>query len=550
MHMHLRPLLAQFTKPNQTLSSTRILHTVVIKNNLSSDPFYATKITRFYALNNDLISARNLFEETPQQSVYLWNSIIRAYARAHKFFDAFLLFKRLLISEIEPDNYTFACILRACSESFDFQGVKVVHGKMIASGLGLDYICNSSLVSCYSKLSLVAEASRAFLVIDEPDLVLWNAMISCYGSCGELAKGIELFNEMLKIGKRPDGYTIVGLMMGLTDQGLLKIGEVVHGFCVKCGLIMNDHVGSVLVCVYSRCKNIDLACSVFDSLLQPDLVTWSALITGFSQAGDHVSALIFFTKLLMGGASADSVLLASVLAASSQLAILEPGCEIHGYAVRHGRDSDVMVSSALIDMYAKCGFLESGIRVFRNMVDRNIVSYNSVISGLGLYGRPDEAFKVFEELLENELKPDEATFSGLLCACCHAGLVNEGRRYFKRMRDEFGIQAKTEHHVYMVKILGMNGQLREAYEFTKSLPEPVHCSVWGALLSCCDAHNTDNLPEVIADHVIENKWRNRGYDVMLSNLYAGKEKWNDVKQLRVDSGGVQGKIRGISWIGV
>ncbi|XP_075519555.1 LOW QUALITY PROTEIN: putative pentatricopeptide repeat-containing protein At1g64310 [Primulina tabacum] len=550
MHMHLNYVLAQFTKPNQTLSSTRILHALIIKSSLCHDPFYATKITRFYSLNNDLISARNLFDETPQQSIYLWNSIIRAYARALKFFDAFLLFKRLLVSEIKPDNYTFACILRACSECFDFQGARVVHGRVIVSGLGLDYICNSSLVSCYSKLSLVAEASSVFLAIEEPDLVHWNAIISCYGSSGDLAKGIELFNEMLKLGKWPDGYTIVGLMTGLADQSLLKLVEVVHGFCVKCGLIMNDHVGSVLVCVYSRCKNMDLARSVFDSLLQPDLVTWSALITGFSQAGDYVNALTFFTKLLMGGARADSVLLASVLAASSQLAILGPGCEIHGYAVRHERDTKVMVSSALVDMYAKCGFLESGIRVFRNMVDRNIVSYNSVISGLGLYGRADEAFKVFEELLENGIKPDEATFSGLLCACCHAGLVNKGRQYFKRMRDEFGIQAKTEHHVYMVKILGMDGQLREAYEFIKSLHEPVHCSVWGALLSCCDAYSTTELPQVIADHLIESKWRNRSYDVMLSNLYAGKGRWNDVKQLRVGSGGAKGKTPGISWIGV
>ncbi|KZV39714.1 pentatricopeptide repeat-containing protein-like [Dorcoceras hygrometricum] len=303
-------------------------------------------------------------------------------------------------------------------------------------------------------------------------------MISCYGSCGDLAKGIEF---------------------------------------------------------------------VFDSLLQPDIVTWSALITGFSQSGDYANALVFFAKLLMGGGSADSILLASVLAASSQLAILGPGCEIHGYAVRHERDTEVMVSSALVDMYAKCGFLESGIRVFRNMVDRNIVLYNSVISCLGLYGRADEAFEVFDELRENGLKPDEATFSGLLCACCHAGLVNEGRQYFKRMTDEFGIQNKTEHNVYMVKLLGMDGQLRQAYEFIKTMPEPVDCSVWGALLSCCDAHNANELPEVIADHLIGSKSRNHSYDVMLSNLFASKGRWNDVKQLRVDNGGAKGKIPGISW---
>ncbi|PIN21188.1 hypothetical protein CDL12_06109 [Handroanthus impetiginosus] len=548
MHIHLKPILSHLTKPSQTLSRTRILHALIIKNRLSYDPFYATRILRLYAINNDLISARYLFDKTPNRSIYLWNSIIRAYAQANEFNDSFLLFKRLLSSETQPDSHTFACIARACTDRFDVRALRLVHGKVVAFGLGLDFICNSALVSCYSKLGLVEEASCVFRGIDKPDLALWNAMISGYGSCGDRVKGIELFNTMQNVGMRPDGYTVVGLITGLADDSLLNVGQTIHGFCVKCGLILNHHVCSVLVSMYLRCKNMGSAFRVFESLVQPDLVSWSSLITGFSQAGDHVNALFFFRELLGVGGRPDTVLLASVLAASAQLAIVRPGCEIHGYAVRHGCNMDITVSSALIDMYAKCGFLEMGIKVFNSMTKRNVVSYNTVISSLGLYGCAAEAFRMFEEMLNEDLKPDETTFAALLCACCHSGLVNEGREYFRMMTNEFRIHAKTEHLVHMVKLLGMDGKLEEAYNLVKSLPEPVNSSIWGALLSCCDSHKNYELLEVIAKHLNENEPKICSYNVMLSNVFAGDGRWDDVQQLRVNYGQAEGKMPGVSWI--
>ncbi|KAG8378799.1 hypothetical protein BUALT_Bualt07G0022500 [Buddleja alternifolia] len=548
MHIKLKALLSELTQPNQTLSSTRIFHALIIKNRLSQDPFYATKIVRFYAINNDLISARNLFDETPQRSIYLWNSIIRAYAQSHKFHDAFMLFKHLLISETRPDNYTFACVARACAERSDIKALRILHGKLVGFGLELDFICSSALVNCYSKLGLIDEASFVFRGIDKPDLVLWNAMISGYGSCGDWTEGIELFNTMLNTGMWPDGYTMVGLITGLADHSLLKVGETIHGFSVKCGLVLNDHVASVLVSLYSRCKNMESACRVFDSLIRADLISWSALIAGFSQAGDYVKALSFFRELIMNGPGPDPILLATVLSASAQLVTVGPGSEIHAYAIRHECSTEVLVSSALIDMYAKCGFLGIGVKVFENMPKRNIVSYNSVISSLGLYGRAPEAFHIFEKILEEGLKPDETTFVGLLSACCHAGLVNEGRKYFTTMKRVFRIEAKTEHYIHMVKLLGMDGQLKEAYDLIKSVKGRVDVSVWGAFLSCCNSHKNYEFLEVIAKHVLENESKDCRYSVMLSNLLAGDGRWDDVKQLRGDNGGAKGKMPGISWI--
>lgn len=455
----------------------------------------------------------------------------------------------MLHTETKPDNFTYACILRACSENFDIEGLGLVHGVVVVSGLGLDSICSSALVTAYAKVGLVDDASRVFCGMREPDLVLWNSMISGYGSCGNWERGLYLFSMMRSMGKKPDGYTLVGVISGLMDISLLEIVEGIHGFCLRSGLDSNVHVGSVLVSIYSRFKCMISACRVFDSLHQPDLVTWSALITGFSQSGDSRKALLFFKKMNMECIKADPILIASVLAATAQLAIVGPGIEIHGYAIRHDFDSEVMVSSALIDMYSKCGFLALGIQVFKNMRKRNIVSYNSVISSLGFYGLASEAFDMFTEIIEKGLKPDESTFSALLCACVHAGLVNEGREFFRRMRDEFEIETKTEHYVYMVKLLGMAGELEEAYDLIQSLIEPVDSGIWGALLSCCDVHGNSVLAEIVAQRLFGNNAEKSNYKVMLSNVYAGDGRWEDVKKLRDDMVGGRGKMPGVSWIG-
>ncbi|KAL6973177.1 hypothetical protein U1Q18_027357 [Sarracenia purpurea var. burkii] len=548
MSIQFRPLLFELSRLHQSLSKTQQLHAFITKTHLSYDPFYATRILRFYAINDDLISARNLFDETPHQSVYLWNSLIRAYARVHNFNGAFSLFNRMLSSETKPDNFTFACILRACAENFDLERLRLVHGGAVVSGLGWDSITSSALVTAYSKLGLVDEASMVFNAAVEPDLVLWNSMVSGYGCCGYWDKGLTLFSVMRRMGKHPDGYTLVGLISSLVDPNLLEIGQGVHGFCLKCGFDSNAHIGSVLVSMYSKFKCLDSAVRVFDSLSQPDLITWSALITGFAQSGNSEKSLIFLKKMNMEGKRADPILVASLLAAAAQLAIVGPGSEIHAYVLRHGFDSEIMVSSALIDMYSKCGFLGLGIKVFEVMPERNTVTYNSVISGLGLHGLASETFKMFKEMLKMGFRPDESTFSALLCTCCHAGLVEDGRVYFRKMKEEFGISPRIEHYVYLIKLLGMAGELEEAYGLTLSLPEPVDSGVWGALLWCCDALGNHEMAKIVAQRLLENKSVKSKDRVMISKIYAGDGRWDDATKLRDGMKGGMKKMPGISRI--
>ncbi|CAI9288419.1 unnamed protein product [Lactuca saligna] len=405
----------------------------------------------------------------------------------------------MIASETKPDNFTLACILRACSEQLNLEALKLVHGQVIVSDLGLDSITASALVSAYSKFGLVDDAKMVFDRLKNHDLVLHNTMITGYGSCGYWEKALNLFIMMRRIGNQPDGYTMVGLLSGLTCSSLLEIGQGIHGYCLRSGFDSNIHISSVLVSMYSRCGCMNSTYKVFSGLLHPDLVTWSALISGFSQSGEYHNALTSFKKMNSYGKKPDSVLVSILLAVTSQLAILAPGVELHGYAIRHCLHLEVMVSSALIDMYSKCGFLDLALKVFDEMPKRNIVSYNSVIASLGFYGLASEAFEVFHEVL-NEL-------------------------------------------------LGMAGELDEAYELVNSLGEHVDSGIWGALLSCCDAHNDSKMAEIVSKRLLEGEQERSNYKIMVSNMFAGNGRWDDVKKLRDELDDVgKRKVCGVSWI--
>ncbi|KAG2302800.1 hypothetical protein Bca52824_031451 [Brassica carinata] len=549
-HSQLRLIINEFSSKFQTKLNTQKLHSFVTKSHLARDPYFATQLVRYYTSNDDLISARKLFDVFPERSVFLWNSIIRAYAKSHRLGPASSLFSQMLSSDTKPDSFTYACLARGFSESFDTEGLRCIHGNAVVSGLGFDRVCGSTLVKAYSKAGFTFEASKLFFSIPEPDVPLWNAMISGYGSCEE---GIDMFNLMLRHGNRPDCYTMVALMTGVVDPGSTLVARSVHGFCLKVGLDSHSYVGSALVSMYSRCKCIASACGVFSSISEPtDLVACSSLVTCYSRCGYHKEALCLFNELRMSGKKPDSVLVAIVLGSCAELSDSLYGKEVHSYVIRQGMELDIKVSSALIDMYSKCGILDSAMTLFAEVAEKSVVSFNSVILGLGLHGFAPSAFEKFNEMLEMGLKPDEVTFSALLCTCCHSGLLHEAQEIFMRMKSDFGVEPRTEHHIYIVKLMGMVGKLEEAFEFVMSLRKPIDSGIWGALLSCCEVHEDAHLAGVVAakirDNEEEERRRRSVYNVMLSNVYARYGKWDEAEMLRDGiSESFGGKLPGISW---
>uniref|UniRef100_A0ACD5XMM3 Uncharacterized protein n=1 Tax=Avena sativa TaxID=4498 RepID=A0ACD5XMM3_AVESA len=533
------------------LSRTKQVHARLLLASISISDDLRLLLLRSYAAGGDFTSAYRLLDGTPRPaSALLYNAVIRAHARRLDLPAALALFATMRRSATPPDAHTFACVLRACADCSRPGTAKIVHGIASASGISSHPVVSSALVSAYSKFLLVDSARHVFDGLHEPDLVLWNSMMSGYGYREMWPEGLQLFSAMRRTGEDPDGYSMVSLVSSFWDPQALAFGQAVHGVCIKGGYDSGHHVRSALVSMYFRCGCMESGQTLFGNLWDVDLVTWSSLITGQLQTGKYDESFDLFRQMCYSGMRPDSILVASLLSACASTATISCSKEIHCYAVRLGVDEDIKVSSSLMDAYAKCGFAELGYSVFRRIAKKNSVMYNMVISNLGSHGFAKKAIQVHDEMVRDKIRPDGATFSALLAACCHSGLLDEGWKLFTRMRDEFHIVVEMEHYVYMVRLLATFNQLKEAYDLIHTMPMPPDCGVWGALLWGCCVHRDSSLGRVVAEKLSDFYPDKAAYKIMLSNLYASQEMWWDAEEVRAGMFKEDmHKNTGISWIG-
>lgn len=245
----------------------------------------------------------------------------------------------------------------------------------------------------------------------------------------------------------------------------------------------------------------------------------------------------------------DGVTMACILPACASLAALERGREIHGYIVRHGISADRNVANAIVDMYVKCGVLVLAHSLFDMIPAKDLISWTIMIAGYGMHGFGCDAIATFNDMRQAGIEPDEVSSISVLYACSHSGLVDEGWRFFNMMRYECNIEPKLEHYACMVDLLSRTGNLSEAYRFIEMMPVAPDATIWGSLLCGCRIHHEVQLAEKVAEHVFELEPDNTGYYVLLANVYAEAEKWEEVKKLRekISRRGLK-KNPGCSWI--
>ncbi|ERN04845.1 putative pentatricopeptide repeat-containing protein At1g64310 [Amborella trichopoda] len=378
---------------------------------------------------------------------------------------------------------------------------------------------------------------------------MWNAMINGYFQCGLYETGITLFITMVNWGIRPDGFSLVAVSSCFIDESSLKQGQGIHGFALKTVLNeekQNQHVISGLVAMYTRCNCLDYGIKMFNQVLHPDLITWSALLCGLFQVGDCENGVKLFRNLIFSGITPDPILISAILSSCAKCAMLRWGKETHGYIFRCNFKDSGEISSALINMYSRCGSIKSAHQIFETVSGGNLVVYNSMIAGLAAHGLGLEAIQLFDELVGRGLRPDGATFAGLLSACRHSGLVDEGQEIFEKMRGIFGILPGVEHYVYMVELLGLAGKLEEAYFLVEERPAS---GVWGAFLSLCRDHSDVALARVAAERLLELEPRKVAYRVIMSNIYASEGRWEEVRKVREEMAEREmRKTPGCSWI--
>ncbi|XP_061343057.1 pentatricopeptide repeat-containing protein At1g31920 [Gastrolobium bilobum] len=423
-------------------------------------------------------------------------------------------------------------LLKSCKSMEDF---KQVHAQILKLGLFWDSFCGSNLVAtcALTKWGSMEYACSIFQQIEEPGSFEYNTMIRGNVNNMYLEEALLLYIEMLESGIEPDNFTYPFLLKACSLLGALKEGMQIHGHVFKAGLEGDMFVQNSLISMYGRCGEIKHAYNVFEQMDEKSVASWSSVI------GAHANAEMWHECLMLlgdmsseGRCRAEESTLVSVLSACTHLGSPNLGRCIHGILLRNISELNVVVKTSLIDMYVKCGCLEKGLCVFQNMAEKNRYSYTVMISGLAIHGRGGEALRVFSEMLEEGLEPDDVVYVGVLSACSNAGLVDEGLQCFNRMQFEHKIKPTVQHYGCMVDLMGKAGMLREAYNLMKSMPIKPNDVVWRSLLSACKVHHNLEIGEIAAENLFMLNSNNPGDYLVLANMYAQAQKWNNVARIR------------------
>ncbi|KAL5816284.1 hypothetical protein ACOSQ3_024662 [Xanthoceras sorbifolium] len=348
---------------------------------------------------------------------------------------------------------------------------------------------------------------------------MWSAVISNYAHNGFPAKALELLQDyMLEYGF-PDLIILLAALRAFSSLALKSKGLQVHGLTVKLAFDSDIFVGGALVDMYGKCRDMKSAHKVFLKLPLRDLISWNALISGYSQNECVDEALKTFRVMQSEQIRPNAVTAASILSVCAQLSVMNLCKEIHCYLLRQGLKQNVLVNNSLIATYAKCGDINSSWTIFRNMHERNEVSWNSIILGLGMHGHTYEMFDLFEKMKEAGRKPDRVTFTSLISACSHTGRVDKGWKYFKSMVEDYKLEPQVEHYTCMVELLGRAGHLNEAYDLIMAMPCVPDDRIWGSLLGSCRNHGNGKLAELVANHIFKLDPTSIGYWVLLANMF-------------------------------
>ncbi|XP_074585309.1 LOW QUALITY PROTEIN: pentatricopeptide repeat-containing protein At2g34400-like [Curcuma longa] len=506
-------------------------------------------------LLGDLPYSLLLFSQNPRPNDFSFNLVIRALVTLYSRFPLALEFYlRMLRSGLRPDRYTFPFVLLAAANLQSLHHGLAAHASIFKLALhDVDHV-QHSLLTMYARCGQVGLARKLFDEIAVRDSVSWNSMLSGYAKMGCAGEAVELFRRMRSEGLvEPDEVTLVSVLAACGDLGDMSLGMWLEELVGEYGLVLNSFLGSSLIDMYGKCGDLDLARRVFDRLAKKDLVAWNAMITGYAQNGLSDEAIKLFHTMRKKGIEPDKITIVGVLSACASVGALELGMSLDAYALRNDLYNNVYVGTALVDMYAKCGNLDQAIEVFENLPHRNLFTWNAIISAFAFNGQGEESISLFSRMLADKqgLIPDDITFIGLLSACVHSGLVDEGRRWFGLMQSTYGIVPKIEHYSCMVDLFARAGLLEEAWEFLEEMPQKPDAVALGAMLSACRYHKNAKIGEKISKRILELEPSNSANYVISSKMYAGSKRWNDSARMigLMRERGVA-KTPGCSWIEV
>lgn len=438
--------------------------------------------------------AEEMFDQMPQKDVVSWNTMLSGFRQANYPEKSYQYFLKMSRASEKPNELTFAVLISTFLNTGYRFLTPQLHCRVLSLGLNLNDFLGSALMRGYLELG------------------------DCKGLC-------RVFDEILVKDVAPWNVLILGFMeFGLTNEAKRAFTLMPE---------KNAFSWSTMINGYIKNKMLGEARSVLDMMNENDVVCWTAMIKGYVQWENFVEALELFVLMLNSGPRPNHFTFSSALDACAGYSSLLMGNQVHSCILKFGIVLDVILSTSLLDMYAKCGDIEVAYYIFQSMPDKNLVSWNSIIGGYARHGLAMRALEEFERMVKDSFRPDEITFINVLSACGHGGMIEDGERIFNSMSLKYGIQPEMEHYACMVDLYGKAGQLEKAEEFIREMPCEPDVVVWGALLGACGLHSSLEIGESAAGSIYKLEEDHPAVYAMLSKIHGEKEVWSIVTQIKM-----------------
>ncbi|KAK6918912.1 Pentatricopeptide repeat [Dillenia turbinata] len=521
-----RSLLSLLRSP-KTKSQIFQIHAQLITTNYISNPNYtATFITSIASLdfpNTNYIDL--VFTHVHNPGTCIYNTIIKTHAQHSNPKHGFELFRKMKRKGLFGDNYTYPFVLKACGLMLGLWEGREVHCEVVKCGFESNLFVVNSLIGFYGGFGEMGLARTVFDGFSGKDLVSWNVILGGYVRCGDMVEAQSLFDEM------PERNVISWSIM--IDGYCKKRGDVARARVLFDNMPVRDLVSlNSMIEGYAKVGKMEDARYIFDQMPEKNVISWSIIIDGYVQHGNPKEALSLFRQMLDRRTKPDKVAMVGALMACAQLGALHQGRWMHMYMKRERIKMDIIVQTALMDMYIKCGSLDEARLLFNSMLERNVISWNVMIAGLGMNGLGKEALHYFKQMEVEGVLMDDLIFLSVLSACSHAGLVTEGRSVFDSMRSVYKVEPKVEHYGCLVDLLGRAGRLDEAKKVIETMPMTPNPSLWGSLLLASHTNRDVHLAELVAERLGELKADDAGVCILMSNIYADLGMWEDTHRMR------------------
>ncbi|XP_039046064.1 pentatricopeptide repeat-containing protein At3g26782, mitochondrial-like [Hibiscus syriacus] len=508
------------------------IHGFSVKSGLTEDVFVSNALIQMYSECDSVVSARLLFDNMRERDDVSWSTMIRSYVRSKLHREALETIRKMQTLQIRPSEVAMISMVTLFADLVDNEMGKAMHAYATRNLEKMGVRLATAFIHMYAKSGNLASARLLFNGLNQKSIASWTAMITGYIHCNKLEEGMNLFARMIEERIKPNGITLLSLVVECGFLGALELGKQLHVYIVRSDIYMSLALATALVDMYGNCEDIENAKAVFDSVENKDVTIWSAMIAAYAKAHCTDQAFDLFVKMRDNGVTPNQVTMTTMLSLCAEVGAHDMGKWVHTVVQRQGVEMDTILKTALLEMYAKCGDIDGAWKLFSEAKDRDIGMWNAMMAGFGMHGCGKEALELLSKMERVGSRPNDITFIGLLHACSHAGLVEEGKLMFDKMVHEFALVPKIEHYGCMVDLLGRAGRLDEAYDIIKNMPIRENAIIWSAFLAACKLHRNAVLGEIAARQLVHLEPQNCGYNVSISNIYAMANRWNDVAGVR------------------